>query len=193
MIAILATTGGTPSPSEGVSAPTATIISAVIAFVTAGIVSLVTNALTHKRERNAYRRELNLKRLNELYGPVKLLLDQNKVLSAQLKEGRPEAWHILDHVNEIRGDVDDKAIVDQILAIDKKIANILEEKSGLCLIPIPDSFSKFLGHYSMLSRAFAGQSIVRNSSYEYFPKQFEADVLGGYNLLAAKLKKESGE
>lgn len=193
MIAILATTGGTTSPSQGISAPTATIISAVIALVTAGIVSLVTNALTHKRERNTYRRELNLKRLNELYGPLKLLLDQNKVLSAQLKEGRPEDWHILDNVSEIKGDVDDKAIVDQILAIDKKIVGILEDKSGLCLIPIPDSFSKFLGHYGMLSRAFAGQSIVRNSTYEYFPKKFEADVLEGYDTLAAKLKKESGE
>ncbi|MFE6038782.1 hypothetical protein [Streptomyces sp. NPDC056452] len=193
MITALAATGGTTPPPEGISAPTATIISAAIAFATAGIVSLVTNALTHKRERNSYRRELNLKRLNELYGPLKLLLDQNRVLSGQLKEGRPEDWHILDHVPEIQASADDKAIVDQILAINKKIVDILEGKSGLCLIPIPDSFSKFLGHYGMLSRAFAGQNIVRNSNFEYFPKAFEVDVAKGYETLAAKLKKESGE
>lgn len=190
---MLAAASATHSSSEGISAPTATVISAAIAFFTAGIVCLVTNFLTHKRERNTYRRELNLRRLNELYGPLKLLLDQNNVLSSQLKANRPDDWHILDHISEIKGDPDDKATVDQILAIDKKITDILESKSGLCLIPIPDSFSRFLGHYGMLSRALAGQNIVRNSNFEYFPKEFEADVSEGYKILAAKLKKVSGE
>jgi hypothetical protein len=179
--------------SEGISAPTATILSAAIAFVTACIVSIVTNFLTHKREKNEYRRELNLKRLNELYAPLKLLLAQDLVLIDQLREGKPPNWHILDHVRDVLGDEQDKAIASQILENNKKIARILEEKSGLCLVPIPDSFSSFLGHYSMLSRALGGREFVREGKFAYFPKAFEADVIRGYVRLAEELKKEVGE
>lgn len=185
----LAASGTTPAP-EGISAPTATLYAAVIALMAGIAVSVLTNIFTNARERSAYRRDLTLQRLNELYGPLKMLLEQNKVLSDQLKNGKPHDWHILANISGVESNPTDKAIVDQILAIDEKIAEILESKSGLCLFPIPDSFPKFLGHYRMLSRAVAGQTFVHNNAFEYFPQQFEVDVMAKYDSLAEDLEKE---
>lgn len=186
----------TPDPgSNGISAPTATLISAVIAFLTAAIVGFLTNLLTNRREDRRYRRELDLKRLNELYAPLKLLLAQDAVLANQLKEGKPggpDKWHLLDHIDEVLADEHDKAVANQILEINKKIAGILESKSGLSLTPMPDSFFTFLGHYAIVARALQGRSYVRTQTFEYFPRGFEDDVTKAYDSLSKKLKKESG-
>ncbi|MGW1722350.1 hypothetical protein ACWCQK_05340 [Streptomyces sp. NPDC002306] len=181
------------SGTEGISAPTATLISAVIAFLTASIVGLLTNFLNSKREDKKYRRELNLQRLNELYAPLKLLLAQDWVLVKQLREGKPDGWHLLDHIDEVLGDEQDKEIANQILGINKKIAGILESKAGLAVVPIPESFSIFLGHYAMLSRALQGQRFVRTAKYEYFPREFENAVDEAYDILSLQLKKETGK
>lgn len=171
----------------------ATLLGASIAFVASLLTAIATNFFTNKRGRDEYRRELNLKRLNDLYAPLKLLLAQDLVLINQLRENKPTDWHILDHVQEVLGDERDKAIASQIIENNKKIARILEEKSGLCLIPIPDSFSSFLGHYSMLSRALEGREFIREGKFAYFPKEFESDVQSGYGRLAARLRKEAKE
>ncbi|MEU3783367.1 hypothetical protein [Streptomyces sp900129855] len=187
----------TPAPgSGGISAPTATLISAVIAFLTASIVGFLTNIFTIRREDKKYRRELNLQRLNELYAPLKLLLAQDLVLAKQLREGKPDGpdgWHLLDHIDEVLADEQDKVIANQILEINKKIAGILETKAGLALVPMSDSFSTFLGHHAMLSRALQGRAFVRTAKFEYFAKDFEKDVEAAYVNLSQEIKKEAGK
>ncbi|MFG3441136.1 hypothetical protein ACGF0J_28125 [Nonomuraea sp. NPDC047897] len=179
-----------PQETTLFSAPIATVLAAVISLITAVTVAYATYRLTGKKEERSVSKDLHLKRLNEFYAPIKLLLDQDKVLIEHLREGKPEGWHLLDNVATVISDDTDNQIASQIIAINKKIALILEKSAGLSLRQIPQSYSLFLGHYYMLERAFTGKPFARNNRFEYFPRQFEEDINSDYAALYKLISKE---
>jgi hypothetical protein len=150
----------------------------------------LTITVTGRRERRRYRTEFIVRQLNELYAPARLLLAQDAVLSAQLKTGQVPNWHVLDNIDAIRSDAGKLPITQQIIEINRKIAAILETKSGLCVGPMPESFSRFLGHHYMLERAIDGLPFVANTQHEYFPSAFEQDINKGHDSLRVTLQKE---
>ena len=77
--------------------------------------------------------ELKVQQLNELYGPLLLLLEQNKILARKLREGKidPEKWRLLDNLPEVLTNPQDKALVNAIMDVDAKIESLIINKGGL--------------------------------------------------------------
>ena len=123
--------------------------------------------------------ELKVQQLNELYGPLLLLIEQNTILARKLREGKgdPKKWRLLDHLPEVLKNPQDKALVDAIMDIDAKIENLIITKGGLVSSSEPpESFKLFLGHYRILKFAIDGNERTYVTEFEYYPREINTDV-----------------
>lgn len=140
--------------------------------------------------------ELKIQQLNELYGPLLLLIEQNRRLAQKLREGKgltirlredkshPKKWRLLDNLLEVLENPKDKAIVDAILEIDSKIESLIINKGGLVRSPgPPESFNLFLGHYKILKLAVEGEERLHVAEFEYYPRKFNDDVKEAYQAI----------
>jgi hypothetical protein len=174
-------------------AATATLIGVgITAFVSVcaiGVNYLITKqTLRHGAARDIGKISLELKiqQLNELYGPLLLLVEQNRRLAQKLREGKPdpENWRLLDNLPEVLENPQDKAIVDAIMEIDGKIENLIINKGGLVRSPgPPESFNLFLGHYKILKLAVEGKERPKVAEFEYYPKRLNDDVKEAYEAI----------
>lgn len=134
--------------------------------------------------------EVKQRQLNELYGPLRSLLDQNRRLALKLREGKgdPDKWRLLDHVPEVLNNPRDKAIVDEIMNIDKKVEDLILSKAGLVRgSKPPDSFGLFLGHYKLLKLKLEGKETLGVKEYEYYPRSLNEDVDKGYESIKGEI------
>lgn len=141
--------------------------------------------------------ELKIQQLNELYGPLLLLIEQNRRLAQKLREGKrlsilklredksnPKKWRLLDNLPAVLENPKDKAIVDAILEIDSKIESLIINKGGLVRSPgPPESFNLFLGHYKILKLAVEGKERPHVAEFEYYPRKFNDDVKEAYKAI----------
>jgi hypothetical protein len=168
----------------------AALATAIIAAAATVLTAVVTTLITGRQEKHQARSNYIQRQLNELYAPILLLLVQDNELQLQVKAGMPEGVHLLDRIDEIIADESRRPIVNQIIAVNKKIVEILEGKAGLSEGQAPSSFAHFIGHHYMLQRAFEGKPVVKDAPFRYFPAQFEKDVKDGDKSLRQKLDKE---
>jgi hypothetical protein len=134
--------------------------------------------------------ELKIKQLNELYGPLKLLLEQNRRLAQELREGKvdPEKWRLLDNIEQVKKNPRELAIVTEILGIDKTIQDLIINKGGLISPPgPPKSFDLFLGHFKILTMALEGKPPLKIEGFEYYPKDFNMDVDKAYETIMKEM------
>ena len=168
----------------------------IVAFVS--LVAILTNyRITERTLRHGAAREfgkisleLKIKQLNDLYGPLRLLIEQNRILAQKLREGKgdPEEWRLLDHVTEALNDPQDKAIVEEIVEIDDKMEELIITNGGLVRSPgPPESFSLFLGHYKILKLAIEGKETPKVTEFEYYPRQLNDDVNQAYDTIRREI------
>lgn len=161
----------------------------LITAATAVLVLLGTAYFTAKRQRQEAALKYRLQQVNELYAPVRLLLDENRRLVERLREGKPAGFHVLDNVPSLKAAADDAALVEEILAVDKQIDAVLRSKGGLVGSPWPPSFAQFLTHYATLRRIWNGGTAPADPDLKYFPKAFEDDVVARHDKLIAEIEK----
>lgn len=167
----------------------------VAAIITVIIGGLITYLATKSKERSAALLDLRLKSLNEFYAPIKTLLAGNKVLSSALRaefgKGDGESWHMLDHLSEIKENPAAHKIAAEVLEINKKIADILETKSGLDLGQAA-SAADWEVHRRLLARAFGGDDGAVRGKLTYFPTAFEVDIVKVHKQLLDAVKSSVG-
>lgn len=166
--------------------PTATLLGVIITAIISILIMVVNywitkQTLSHEAARDIGKTSLEIKirQLNELYGPLLLLTEQNRILANKLYEGKVDAanWRLLDHIPEVIKNRQDKAIVDEIIKIDAKIEELIINKGGLVRSPRPpQSFSLFLGHYKILKLALEGKERPHVAELEYYPRKLNKDV-----------------
>lgn len=172
----------------------AILLGVIITAVVSIIIMLVNywiskQALSHETARDIGKTsiDLKIKQLNELYGPLHLLIEQNKILAHKLREGKadPENWKLLDNLLDVLGNQQDKAILDEIMEINAKIEKLIIGKGGFIRSPgPPESFHLFLGHNKILKLAIEGNKERPHvSEFEYYPRELDIDVKEAYNAI----------
>ena len=121
--------------------------------------------------------EYRLRQINELYGPLSLLIAQNGRLAKKLREGKhkPDEWRLLNNVETVLADSKDSEIVREIINIDEEIEIIIKSKGGLIEEEHPpEVFELLLGHIKTLKLAInSGKNPNVVDEYEYYPKGFD--------------------
>jgi hypothetical protein len=185
------------SALSGISSASAALWGAGIAGAVSIMVVLMTQLFHNKEQSRAEReRQRNLKldfrvrQLNELYGPLRFLIEQNRRLALKIREGKGDtlAWRLLDHLPEVLADPRDAAIANQILLIDERIEQLIIEKAGLINGTPPQSFDDYLSHFRLLNLAMKGHP-VDQLEREYFPRQINDDVKQEYDALTIEITK----
>lgn len=165
------------------------IVTASVSAFAIGMSYLNTKrTLTHGavREFGKISLEYKTQQLDELYGPLLLLLEQNRRLAQKLREGKgdPGKWRLLDNLPQVLSNARDKAIVDEIMEIDAKVEDLIINKAGLIRSPRPpESFALFLGHYKILKLAIEGKERPRVDEFEYYPRKLNDDVKEAYDAI----------
>jgi len=134
--------------------------------------------------------EFKLRQVNELYGPLRHLLDQNAVLAKQIRVGKsdPEKWRLMDHLPGILDDPRDGAIAKAIVEIDSRIQDLITTKAGLVMGGVlPQSFTSFGSHYQLLKLAMGGMKISPTDVGYYYPRELDNEVLKGYTAISLEV------
>lgn len=167
----------------------------IAALITVLLGSVIQYLFTMRKERTTALRDLQVKALNEFYAPIKTLLGGNLVLRGALFDelgvAAGEEWHMLDHLDEIRGNAMVREIVEEVLGINKKIGEILESKSGLDLGQSAFK-AQWEVHRRLLDRAFGGAPGQIKGKLTYFPKGFEDDINRMHDELLRAVKSGVG-
>ena len=90
----------------------------------------------------------------------------------------------------LRIDAARSAVVEEILAINDEISEILRTKAGLAVGDWQDGFAKFQNHRATLSRTWRGGRDPSGSDLKYFPTEFEDHVREGHKRLVEAIDKE---
>jgi hypothetical protein len=192
----------TPSPASGtangLSAGEAAILAATIAAVVS-IIGLIFSAILQSRAlKSAAARDVanamldfRLRQLNDLYGPLFLLLEQSERLAKKLRESLPdpqEDWRLLDHMDEVKADPQMRAVVEMILEIGEKIEGLLLSRAGLALSPGPPAtFGLYLGHVAIMKSMFRDNLRPKIAEHDYYPRQLNRDVKDGYDSIQREI------
>lgn len=183
-------------------APTAAVIAAIVSSVVSGTVSVIAVIANIKISNRSLKQsaakdiakvsvELKIRQLNELYGPLLQLTEQDRRLAMKLREGKedPGNWRLLDHFPEILTDPRDGPLARAILDVDAKIEDLVINKGGLVRGGTPPaSFTMFLAHYRLLKLAMDGHQIHPTAD-DYYPRQFDEDVKTAYEGIKSEIDK----
>lgn len=179
--------------NEVVAALLGVIITAVVSIIIMLVNCWISKqTLRHETARDIGKTsiDLKIKQLNELYGPLHLLIKENKILANKLREGKadPKNWRLLDNIPAVLRNKQDKAILDEIMEINAKIEKLIVCKGGFIRSPglpgPPESFHMFLGHNKILKLAIEGKERPHVSEFEYYPRKFDNDVIEAYNAIS---------
>ena len=184
---------------EVIDSASVTLVGVVLTAVVSILAIIATSRQTARTLRQAAARdilrvslEVKQRQLNELYGPLRSLLDQNRRLASMLREGKADAdnWRLLDHITEVVSNPQDKAIVDEIMNIDRKVEDLILNKAGLVRGPRPpESFGLFLGHYKLLKLKWEGKENLGVKEYQYYPRSLNEDVDKDYEAIKSEIDK----
>ncbi len=178
--------------------PTATIIAAAIGggvSIAVSVAALMANYYNNRlnlrhgevKDLAKVSLELKIKQLNELYGPLLLLIEQNNVLAKKIREGKPPDWRLMYNLPAVLSDPRDGPIAQAILSIDEKIEDLNINKAGLIRGKTPpQSFQDFLGHYQLLKLAMQGQRIDPTSK-DVYPTRLGEDVKAAYEEIRTEV------
>lgn len=169
--------------ADAVSAPEAALlgagIAALAALLTTGLNALIQRALATRSERETasrLRADRITEQLSQLYGPLLLLTVQGRALAEKLREGKsdPDEWRLLDHLTEVVADPADRAIAEQIIAVNAEVESRILTHAGLLKDgDLHDSFGRFLGHNRFLTISFDAAKANKQIPREFTAKQFD--------------------
>lgn len=180
--------------SEGWGMVISAIITSVGVYITVKLTnrtSLQTFTSGVAREREKTILEFKTRQLNDLYGPLLLLLAQSKSLHERLRQERggiEKQWALLDHMEACLGDPLCGRLVKEIVDIGLQIEQSLITKGGLIEGSHPPlSFERYLAHFRILKMSYDMKRNIRKNEQEYFPfPEFPDDLTRAYNQLQSQ-------
>lgn len=132
--------------------------------------------------------------LSKLYGPLKLLTGQSKMLSDELRKEKPPGWHLLGGLTAVVANPADRALTEQILMVNERVEQLLLTHAGLLVDgQVPASHTEFLAHFRYLTIAFAAArehkelpDDIKAKDFATYPAQFDTDVNAAYQQLVTR-------
>jgi hypothetical protein len=172
--------------------PDAAVTAALIA-AGASLIASVGALFSSRQARNAVDRQRSedyrIRQLLDLYGPLYMQRQTTLRLVKQLRDG--PNWHILDHIEEIHNEPDDRRrkVVEEILRINEQSSDLIFAKAGLLeSFPYPESFEAFLTHARTLQMVWEQGVNAIKANYVTHPSTFDDDILKAIRSLQADLR-----
>ncbi|MEV1066049.1 hypothetical protein [Streptomyces sp. NPDC050263] len=172
-----------------------TLVAAGIAAIAA--ISAAALAWRSTRSQTAHtERQRNVdflrQQLNELYGPIYMRRRASESLRDLLPDKQDDGtrWRLVDHITDVKagGDLTRIEAIEQILAINSEIENILTSKAGLYeSFPPPDILSKFIAHIRLLRISWERGENQSNNRIP-FPDDIDDYLLGVIKRLRSHLE-----
>lgn len=167
------------------------------AAVIAGIVAAFGTILswrTATRTRSELRRSAKAERLHlqldEFYGPLQMRRAETRMLRGALPPVGSDGnrWRLVDHLAEAFQSDKMHPDVDQIIAENDKVADLIISKAGLIAGSRPNSFDKFLEHRQLMKLCWAneGKGVGeggRSAADAPFPDEFDDDIAEGRRIV----------
>ena len=177
--------------------PTAApIVSAVIAAIAVLAVtwfSVNSQRTARRSEEESQRRQRQVdfrwKQLDGLYGEMYLLRSTSRRLWERLR-GSADEFRLIDNIVDIKNEDSDRRrlIVEEILAINDRIADLIETGASLLVdFPPPESFLQFLEHHRTLRRLWSMGENAHGDEAS-FPRGLDADIGSGIETIKGQLK-----
>ena len=164
---------------------------AVLAGILGSLVALIAvfwNARASRETTAQKANEVELEalqtKLDSFYGPYLQLSSTNKLIAADLKKGRPEGAEmrvlllLLDPAWKARFTPGEIALVEEILSIDAKLLELIQDKSGLVSAVVQPYLWRAASHFRIIRLASEGKldnDPARFARYVY-PRQLD-DVI----------------
>ena len=155
---------------------------AIVATIVNAIVAWQSSSRDRKSKTTEARRELAVRQLNDLYTPLYLHRQMSQLLRERVGpiDG---VWRLVDHIEEIVNDPVKAELVEEILAINDDISELLLTRGGLAAVrPPPASFGEFLGHARLLKMSWEEQRNQPEDDRFPFP-DIDADIEAGLSQL----------
>lgn len=142
--------------------------------------------------------DIRLRQLNEFYEPLAMLRVKSKHLRKSLPEDEEDGsrWRLVRHIAEVKADTGRASIVEEILAINAQIEQLLINKAGLMEGAAPASFERFMHHSGLLKLAWKHggeligddhQGVVRVEDVP-FPAEIDEDIAAARAAVRAALE-----
>jgi hypothetical protein len=190
VLTLLVATARSRAADDFWTGPTVAALTAAAIALGVGLWSAFTTRGIAKENRAAARRQLQadlrLRQLNEFYEPLAMLRVKSKHLRESLpdKEQDGSKWRLVRHIAEVKASPGRARIVEEILAINARIEELLINKAGLMEGPAPASFERFMHHSGLLKLAWEhdGELIEDNNNGVVrpedvpFPTEIDADI-----------------
>jgi len=176
-------TTATASAIHLIDSSLAPIIAACIAAIFSLVIAVVSLFFSYKlakatasKEFARLSLEFKMRQLNDLYGRMLPLIEKSKMLWDKLTEDKPDKWHLLGHLEEVRDNARDMNLAKVISDVNDEIVKLLLENGGLIRGTVPESFKLYLKHQALVRMAMDGKDVGRIAEHEYYPKHFDQDV-----------------
>jgi len=143
-----------------------------------------------KREFGKISLDYKIRQLNELYGPLLMMIEQNTRLHKKLCENKrgSDEWRLVDHIPDVLANPEDRAIVDEIMGINSTIEELIQTKAGFIRAPRPpESFSLYLAHYRILRLAYDQKGMPQGAQAYPYPRDLNNDVREAYNSIQREI------
>jgi anti-sigma factor RsiW len=184
----------TPVDSWTSGIPVIAAIIAAGAAIAVAIISVWSQRNARKSDELARRTqrstEFHRKQLDELYGEMFLLRSTSRRLWTRLHDDA--SFRLIDNIAAIKGEPSDRRrrIVEQILAINARLASLIETRASLLTgLPPPESFMAFLDHQRALATLWEmGVNVEQDGREPSFPRDLDADIKQAIDSIQSRLR-----
>ncbi len=149
---------------------------------------------TRRQERASFRRT----QLAEFYEPLAMLRMTTRELRRSLPAEEPEGtrWRLVNHIDEVKRDVSQRAVAEAIISLNTQVEQILVGKAALIEGERPPSLDKFMRHSKLLKIAWdladgAGAAVGLDDVP--FPDEIDDELELGRSAVRAALAELEGE
>ena len=185
--------------------PWTTVIPVFAAVIAAGaaiavaIISVLSQRSARKADELARRTQRSTddhrKQLDELYGEMFLLRSTSRRLWSRLSADAT-GFRLIDNIAAIQSEPSDmrRLIVQQILAINARLANLIETRASLLTeLPPPESFMAFLDHQRALAALWdLGVNVQPDGREPSFPRNLDDDIKKAIDAIQSRLRELGG-
>jgi hypothetical protein len=173
------------------------VIAAVIAAgaaITVATISVLSQRSARKSDELARRKQgstdFHRRQLDELYGEMFLLRSTSRRLWTRLHDDDTN-FRLIDNIAAIKGESSERRrrIVEQILTINARLANLIETRASLLTqLPPPESFMAFLDHQRALATLWEmGRNVEPGGREPSFPRSLDDDIKKALDSIQARL------
>lgn len=118
--------------------------------------------------------ELRIRRLDEFYGRIQIQNRLSLSLYQKLMEhgSKPDGWSYLLHAAEVHADPVDRALMSEIIEVNRVINDLITTRGGF-IRELDPLFTKFQRHFRLVDNTFKGVALPTLKFSDTFPRGFD--------------------